>query len=106
MGRVKGKVALVTGGASGLGKAMVTLLVQEGARVAVADVDRAGAERLAEPLNADGGQALAVALDVGSEAQWEDAMRRGAWRWWWRGRSPAKTSGRRPWSRCWPSAAS
>jgi len=74
MGRVKGKVALVTGGASGLGEAMVTLLVQEGARVAVADVDRAGAERLAEQLNADGGQALAVALDVASEAQWEEAM--------------------------------
>lgn len=74
-GRMQGKVAMVTGGASGLGEAISTLLAREGAAVAVADIDMSGARHLVGRLNASGGHALAVDLDVASEEQWEAAMR-------------------------------
>jgi len=59
-----GKVALVTGGASGMGRATVLLLAREGARVVVADIDGAGAERTAAAVRESGGEAVAVAGDV------------------------------------------
>src|SRR5690348_11203977 len=63
-----GKVALVTGGASGLGQAAVMLLTGAGARVAVADVDdAAGAETVARVTEA-GGEAVFVRTDVTREA--------------------------------------
>ena len=52
MSEMQGKVAVVTGGASGLGRAMVELFVEEGARVVIADVDREGGEAFAEQLGA------------------------------------------------------
>lgn len=74
MGRVEGKVAMVTGAASGLGVSIATLLAEEGAAVALADIDTDGAERLAQQLTAKGLRAMAVSLDVASEAQWGEAM--------------------------------
>ena len=50
MGRLEGKVAVVTGGANGLGEAIATRMTDEGARVAVLDVDTAGGERVAAGL--------------------------------------------------------
>lgn len=67
-GRVEGKVALVTGAASGLGKAMVAMLVREGARVAVTDRNEPGAKAVADSL----GEAARVwKLDVTQEADWQ-----------------------------------
>ncbi len=61
MQRLNGKVAVVTGGAGGIGNAFCRGLANEGARVVVADMDEAGAQALAAEL---GGDALAFKLDV------------------------------------------
>lgn len=67
MGRLTGKVALVTGGASGLGKADCELFVAEGADLFVSDIDEAAAIRLADAL---GDHAFALRHDVSSEEDW------------------------------------
>jgi NAD(P)-dependent dehydrogenase (short-subunit alcohol dehydrogenase family) len=64
MNRLARKVALVTGGASGIGEATVRLFVEEGASVAIADLDDARGQRLAGEL---GARALAVHADVSRE---------------------------------------
>ena len=69
-GRVEDKVVLVTGAAHGLGKADAEALAREGARVVVADIDEAEAQRVAETLPA----AMALGLDVTCEAQWQAAL--------------------------------
>jgi NAD(P)-dependent dehydrogenase (short-subunit alcohol dehydrogenase family) len=67
MGRVQDKVALVTGGASGIGLATAELLAAEGARVVIGDVDRAAGERAAAAI---GPRAAFQALDVTREDDW------------------------------------
>ena len=69
--RLVGKVALVTGAASGQGAAEARLFAAEGARVAVADIDDAGAARVAAEI---GDRAIAIHLDVTDEAQWSAAV--------------------------------
>lgn len=74
MGRLDGKVALVSGGGGGLGAAISRLFAAEGARVVVGDVrDAAGAE-VAAAIGASGGHARFVHLDVTSERDWRDAV--------------------------------
>ncbi|MCW2816118.1 MAG: oxidoreductase [Nocardioides sp.] len=60
------RVALVTGGAQGIGKGIATTLGREGFRVAVADLNFAVAEETAEQIIASGGEAIAVEIDVTS----------------------------------------
>jgi NAD(P)-dependent dehydrogenase (short-subunit alcohol dehydrogenase family) len=67
MNRTQDKVALVTGGASGIGFATAMLLAREGARVVIADIDRTAGERAAAALDERG---AFQALDVTDEAQW------------------------------------
>ena len=62
--RFEHKVALVTGGASGIGRSAARQFASEGALVAVADIDEAGAQATAKAITDDGGRAEAIAVDV------------------------------------------
>jgi NAD(P)-dependent dehydrogenase (short-subunit alcohol dehydrogenase family) len=66
--RLKGKIALVTGGASGIGRAGSILMAREGAQIVVADIDVARAETVVGEIEAAGGEALGVAVDVRDSA--------------------------------------
>lgn len=57
MGRVQGKVALVTGGASGIGLSAATLLAREGAKVVIADFNVEAAKEAASKIKNEGGEA-------------------------------------------------
>src|SRR5215471_18283245 len=67
-GILEGKVALVTGGGSGIGRATAVVMAREGARVAVSDLSKEGIEATVAMINAGGGQGIAIAGDVSSEA--------------------------------------
>jgi NAD(P)-dependent dehydrogenase (short-subunit alcohol dehydrogenase family) len=69
--RLTGKVAIVTGGGSGIGEASCRRFADHGAAVVVADRDAAGAERVAEELRQGGARAVAAVVDVTSEADVE-----------------------------------
>ncbi len=74
-GRLSGKIALVTGAASGLGKRMAERFAGEGARVLLTDIDGAGAVKVAATIAAEyPGSAAGFAHDVTSEAQWIAAV--------------------------------
>jgi len=74
MGRMKGKVAMISGGAEGIGAAVGHLFVQEGGSVILGDIQLEKAQALAEEL---GDKAIAVQLDVRDLAQWETAVEQG-----------------------------
>ncbi|MEM7611269.1 MAG: SDR family oxidoreductase [Pseudomonadota bacterium] len=75
MGRVSGKIALVTGAAQGLGEAMARMLAKEGATVILTDINEAGVQGIAEDINANQpGTATALGHDVTSPEQWQAAI--------------------------------
>ena len=74
MGRLTNRIAMVTGGARGLGAAQCRLFAREGARVAIADVDTAAASALAKELAASGGWARPYTLDVTDESGWDATL--------------------------------
>ena len=74
MGRVDGKVVLVTGSGNGQGKAEAKLFAQEGAKVAVADIRADDAGAVAAEINETGGEAISIHLDVTSPESWTSAL--------------------------------
>ena len=76
MNRVKGKVALITGAARGLGKAQALLLAEEGARVVVTDILETDGKKVAEEIGRKGGEAIFLKLDVTNEQDWQEVIRR------------------------------
>jgi rhamnulose-1-phosphate aldolase/alcohol dehydrogenase len=77
-GELDGRIALITGGASGIGRASARLLAQRGAHVVVADLNAEGAEAVADEIVAASGlrRALAVLVDVTEEAAVEEMVKR------------------------------
>jgi NAD(P)-dependent dehydrogenase (short-subunit alcohol dehydrogenase family) len=73
-GQVQGKVALVTGGASGIGAAVVELLAREGASVAATDVDDLKGPELVAGIKKAGHEAVFLHQDVTSEARWVEVV--------------------------------
>jgi 3(or 17)beta-hydroxysteroid dehydrogenase len=75
MNRMRGKSAIVTGGALGIGRACALKLAEEGAFVTVTDLDAAGGSLVVEEIGGQGGDANFVEQDVADEAGWEHVMR-------------------------------
>lgn len=67
-GKLQGKVAIITGAASGIGKEIALVYAREGAAVAVADINQAAAQKTADEIIAAGGRAMGIAMDVTDEA--------------------------------------
>jgi len=63
--RLKNKVAIITGAASGIGRASAIMFAKEGAKVVVSDIDDAGGQETVKGINASGGEAIYVHADVG-----------------------------------------
>jgi NAD(P)-dependent dehydrogenase (short-subunit alcohol dehydrogenase family) len=70
MGQVEGKVAIVTGGASGIGAACAATLAREGAKVVITDIDDAGAQAVVGRIVSAGGEAICLHQDVSIEQEW------------------------------------
>jgi NAD(P)-dependent dehydrogenase (short-subunit alcohol dehydrogenase family) len=70
MGQVQGKVAIVTGGASGIGAACAATLAREGAKVIVTDLDDPRGQVLVDKIGSDGGEAVYLHQDVSLEESW------------------------------------
>src|SRR5215813_2972268 len=80
-GRVAGKVAIVTGAASGLGRGIALALAGEGARVAVVDLNDTGAKETAEAIAKAGGEAGAWRADISDKARVDQVVAEVASRW-------------------------
>ena len=74
MGRLEGKRALITGSASGIGRAAARLFASEGARLTLCDIKSKENERLAEEIRSRGGEALSIQTDVGDPEAMQTAF--------------------------------
>ena len=70
MGQVDGKVAIVTGGASGIGTACAATLAREGAKIVITDLEEAAGRAVAEKIGGAGGEAIYLHQDVSVEEGW------------------------------------
>jgi len=75
MGRLEGKVAMITGGAAGIGEAIAELFAKEGAKVVITTRKKvAEGTALAESIKKEGGEATFIQLDVSQEDRWKEVI--------------------------------
>ena len=75
MNRVSGKVAIVTGAASGLGKAIAILLAREGAKVVATDLNENEGKAVVEEIRKEGREGFFARQDVASESEWKEIVK-------------------------------
>lgn len=76
MDRVKGKVAIVTGAARGLGKAEAVLLAKEGAKVVATDINETLGKKVPDEVRREGGEAIFIKHDVNNEQNWKEVIQK------------------------------
>lgn len=74
MGRILGKVALVTGGAMGIGKGTALVLAKEGAKIVLGDLNPEAGQATVDEIRAAGGEASFIQLNVAKEEEWQKTM--------------------------------
>ena len=74
--KLKGQVAIVTGAASGIGRGIAIRFAREGVKVAIVDINREGAQKVASEIQKAGGKAIAIKADVGKLEQVNQAVRK------------------------------
>ena len=74
MARLEGKVAFITGSASGIGKQIALEFAREGANIVIADLNQQGADEVVAEIEKGGSKAIGIAMDVTDEAQVETAV--------------------------------
>lgn len=74
MGRVSGKVAIVTGAAAGIGSAIAAMLARQGAKVVLTDVDEANGALACDGITAAGSEAMFLRQDISDESRWRDVV--------------------------------
>jgi len=74
--RLKNRVAIVTGAASGIGKAIAAAISREGASVVIADINMEGSEKTARAISKSGGKALPIKTDISKEAEVQQMVER------------------------------
>ena len=74
MGRLENKVAIISGGALGIGEADCILFAREGAKVVIADINEAAGRDLEKRIKQEGNEAIFMRLDVSQEADWQRVM--------------------------------
>ena len=77
MGRLDDKVAIITGGANGMGAATCRLFAREGCKVAIADRLEAEGRQMESEIRSAGGDALYIRIDVTSEVEWHRIVEQG-----------------------------